>query len=508
MITLTIHQKDQTIRAEAAPGELVIDILQREEIPVRTPCGGRGTCGKCRITMTQRNNLTGQMETVSHRACLTQVMEDADVWVPDYSSGYASHHSLSDVHKTGRIYRAAVDIGTTTLAVQVIDPEGVVVHSVTELSDQEIMGADVISRIQAAGEGKRELLTNAVRSQISRMFNGYELQEVVISGNTTMLHLFLGVDPSSLGTYPYTPVFTELKTVTGEEVGLDADTVYILPTVSAFIGADVVCDVLAQDLDKESGIMLIDLGTNGEIVLSLNGRIYAASTAAGPCLEGAEIECGMAGVKGAISHVRLAPQAVGYLRPFVSDSPLQMKIIDADTPEGICGSGLIDVMALLLETGLIDSNGRFVETMPDGPAKRIWPLLRTEDGQKRFYLSDDVYFSEKDIHKFQLAKAAIRSGIDAVLAYAGISIADVDEVLLAGGLGYFLRTEAAIRCGLIPSKPSEALEAVGNTSLEGSLKCMEEEYRLSAQRIARSIEVIDLAQDEGFSKRFIDYLSL
>ena len=214
MITLTIHQKDQVTKVQAAEGELMLDILQREQIAVRTPCGGRGTCRKCRITMTQTNAGTGQMETVQHRACTTQVTEDCDVWVPDYSSGYESHTVLEET-RSEEGYEAAVDIGTTTVAVQVIDSDGVVALSTTRLNAQEICGADVISRIQACSQGKLELQTRLIREEIRDMLSGYRLKQVVISGNTVMLHLFMGVDPSPIGVYPFTPVFTDLLEITG-----------------------------------------------------------------------------------------------------------------------------------------------------------------------------------------------------------------------------------------------------------------------------------------------------
>ena len=499
MITVTIHQKDQISKVQAAQGELMLDILQREQIPVRTPCGGRGTCRKCRITMTQTNQVTGQMETVQHRACTTQVMEDCDVWVPDYSSGYEFRYEETAKSAKEEVYQAAVDLGTTTIAVQVIDQEGIVALSGTKLNEQEICGADVISRIKASGEGKRELLTELVRKEVAGMLKDYHCEKVAVCGNTTMLHLFLGVDPSPIGVYPFTPVFTETKVVSGSEVGLDADTVIVLPSASGYIGADTVCGVLAQDLSKESGTLLIDLGTNGEMVLSFRGQMFAASTAAGPCLEGAEIECGMGGTPGAIAHVRLAPPMTGYLRPLMDDSPFQMKIIDAEFAEGICGSGLIDIVALLLELGVMTKDGQFVKDQPPGPARTVAQRIR--DG--KLYLTDTVYLSEQDIRKFQLAKAAIRAGIETLLEAAGAKTDDVDEVLIAGGLGYFLRTESAVRDGLIPEELSEEMEAVGNAALEGALKCLDPEVLKEAEKIAKAIQVIDLSAFKGFEKRWI-----
>ncbi|MBO4888434.1 MAG: DUF4445 domain-containing protein [Firmicutes bacterium] len=499
MITVTIHQKDQISKVQAAQGELMLDILQREQIPVRTPCGGRGTCRKCRITMTQTNQVTGQMETVQHRACTTQVMEDCDVWVPDYSSGYKFRYEETARSAKEEVYQAAVDLGTTTIAVQVIDQEGIVALSGTKLNEQEICGADVISRIKASGEGKRELLTDLVRKEVAGMLKDYHCEKVAVCGNTTMLHLFLGVDPSPIGVYPFTPVFTETKVVAGSEVGLDADTVIVLPSASGYIGADTVCGALAQDLSKESGTLLIDLGTNGEMVLSFRGQMFAASTAAGPCLEGAEIECGMGGTPGAIAHVRLAPPMTGYLRPLMDDSPFQMKIIDAELAEGICGSGLIDIVALLLELGVMTKDGQFVKDQPPGPARTVAQRIR--DG--KLYLTDSVYLSEQDIRKFQLAKAAIRAGIETLLEAAGAKTDDVDEVLIAGGLGYFLRTESAVRAGLIPEEISEEMEAVGNAALEGALKCLDPEVLKEAEKIAKAIQVIDLSAFKGFEKRWI-----
>ena len=357
----------------------------------------------------------------------------------------------------------------------------------------------MISRIKASGEGKRQQLTDLIREEIAGMLKGYHCELITICGNTTMLHLLMGVDPSPIGVYPFTPVFTDMKEVTGSELGLDAETVIILPSASGYIGADIVCGTLAQDLDKESGTLLLDLGTNGEMVLSYRGALYAASTAAGPCLEGAEIECGMGGTPGAIAHVRLAPPVTGYLRPLMDDSPFQMKIIDAEIAEGICGSGLIDVVALLLELGVMTKDGQFVKEQPPGPARTVASRIR--DG--KLYLTDTVYISEQDIRKFQLAKAAIRAGIETLLEAAGAGPEDVDEVLIAGGLGYFLRTESAVKAGLIPEDLSEEMEAVGNAALEGAVKCLDPGERQEACRIARGVQVIDLSAFKGFEKRWI-----
>ena len=183
----------------------------------------------------------------------------------------------------------------------------------------------------------------------------------------------------------------------------------------------------------------------------------------------------------------------------MDDSPFQMKIIDAEFAEGICGSGLIDIVAVLLELGVMTKDGQFVLEQPPGPARTVAQRIRNG----KLYLTDTVYLSEQDIRKFQLAKAAIRAGIETLLEAAGARAEDVDEVLIAGGLGYFLRTESAVRAGLIPENLSEEMEAVGNAALEGALKCLDPEVLKEAERIAKAIQVIDLSAFKGFEKRWI-----
>ena len=349
MSTLTIHWGETLLTVPAEPGQNLLEVLAKNEIPVYAPCKGNGACKKCRVTWK-----TGE-GTAQVLACETRLEGDGEVWVPRVTGGglteYAPNRWEAGLSGTG----AAVDIGTTTVAVALIALDtGKTLASRAILNPQQVCGADVISRIAACGEGKLELQTRLIRKAVAGLLEELcraqgvtGLQAATVCGNTTMLHLFCGVDPTPIGTAPFTLVFTEMKTYAGAELGLPAERVYVLPSASGYIGSDIVCGIVSQGLDKGEPALLADLGTNGELALFTGERLICASTAAGPALEGANIECGTGGVPGAICGVAW------------EHGQLKLRTIGDLPPTGICGSGLVDLIALLLKREVIDESGSF-----------------------------------------------------------------------------------------------------------------------------------------------------
>jgi uncharacterized 2Fe-2S/4Fe-4S cluster protein (DUF4445 family) len=302
-----------------------------------------------------------------------------------------------------------------------------------------------------------------------------------------MLHLFCGVDPTPIGTAPYTPVFTDMRTCPGDRIGIPAKEVTVLPSVSGYIGADTVCGILSLE-DRKAGVSLLaDLGTNGEMALLLGDRTVCAATAAGPALEGANIECGMGGVAGAVSSVSL------------QDGVLITETVENAPPAGLCGSGLVDLIARLLECGVLDESGCFDDECGH-------PLTRClRDG--RFYLTDTVYLSQKDVRQFQLAKAAIAAGILTLCESEGVDPAAIETLYIAGGLGFYLREDSALRTGLIPRKFAGRICAVGNTGLAGAAACLAGDARRRAESIAGAVQICELNGSAAFAERFVDEMS-
>ncbi|MDR1308592.1 MAG: ASKHA domain-containing protein [Deltaproteobacteria bacterium] len=392
---------------------------------------------------------------------------------------------------------AALDLGTTGLSVAVLDLAGrEIVAMGTALNPQTAIGADVISRITSAAQsaedlrvlqdlvldGLRDLLVSAVGQPTARTISG-----AVISGNTTMLHLLAGVNPKSLAQAPYRPIFTGALDVSwlAPRLGLAGHAmVTTTPSISAFVGGDITSGMLAIKLAERPGTrMFIDIGTNGEIVLSRGGRLVATSCAAGPALEGMNIACGTRAVTGAVDGFRLGP---GLAPAFTT--------IGQAPAIGLCGSGLIDVCAELVKAGLISRTGK----MAQGPGSP--PELR--DG--RYHLTDSVFLGQKDIRQVQLAKGAIAAAMRMLLERLGLSMADLDEVIVAGSFGFHLRDESLSDIGLIPGGYRGPVTFVGNSSLAGAARLLlDRTAREEIGRLSGQVEVIELAFDPRFQETFL-----
>lgn len=380
-----------------------------------------------------------------------------------------------------------IDLGTTTIALVLMDKKsGLLRQSHVFPNPQRSFGTDVISRIQASCEGKGKMLKNeiclALSDEAARLCqkNGQTKEEIrccLIGGNTTMIHLLMGYDCSPLAASPFIP-----KAKCPDRFSHGQTTIRILPWLSAFIGGDIMAGILACGLaDKDGPSLLVDLGTNGEMVLAHRKKLYAAATAAGPALEGGSLSCGCAAVEGAVSSVRLQRgRAV-------------VKTIGNKIPIGLCGSGALTLCAELLRHNLIDNEGILSDSFPENG------ILLGRD-----ITGSSLYFTADDLRRLQLAVASIGAGIDTLCFEAGIHPASLEQMYLGGGFGFFLPIEDVIRLRMIPSLPPERIRLMGNTCLQGL-------WQFAANPANNpefpACSVIDLASHPFYKKRFLSHMT-
>ncbi len=415
------------------------------------------------------------------------------------------------------IYGVALDIGTTTLAAYLLHlPTGTKVASYSALNPQTIYGADVVSRINYTIEKKEGLaeMRQRVLEGINKLldevcsFSGVckeKIYQATVVGNTCMTHFFLGVDGRNLAFSPYVPAFSRTVQLRASEAGLDIcpdARVYILPNIAGFVGADTVGIILATGLYKKKGFYLaLDVGTNGEIALGSREGITVCSTAAGPAFEGAHIQFGMHATSGAINRV------------YIEDD-VRIGTIDGGAPRGICGSGLLDAVAEMLKAGLIDSSGRMLS--PE-EAEGFSPALRERlliyEGDRCFVLSRaeenalgrDIFISQRDVRELQLAKGAMRAGIEILLKEMGIEARQLEGVFLAGAFGNYIRRESALTVGLLPPLPLDKIFMVGNAAGRGAMMALALPSALRrAEEIARNCHYIELTASPEFTNYFMD----
>jgi uncharacterized 2Fe-2S/4Fe-4S cluster protein (DUF4445 family) len=380
---------------------------------------------------------------------------------------------------------AALDIGTTTVSASLIDLDTLEpIASYSALNDQRILGADVITRIQAARNGRTGELFRLINRQTERILGLFiekyhidRIETLIVSGNTTMLHLFANTDPSSMGEVPFTPVFLEKKVCVGNELGLSVEKIVPLPSISAYVGGDIVSGLACLDiLGEEKPAILIDIGTNGEIALLNRGELLCCSTAAGPAFEGAEISCGMGSVRGAIDKVEMTKAGLAFTT--IGGAPAR----------GICGSGLIDAVAIMLDQGVIEEGGAFAD-----------------DKLKSFAITETVSISNRDIRQVQLAKSAIMSGIQLLCRNAGLGLKEIEKVYIAGGLGFFINKRNAVKIGLLPAEFLEKISICGNSSLKGAAQCLGDPAFLGkCGAVIEKSRLLELASDPQFMDVFTE----
>ena len=399
----------------------------------------------------------------------------------------------------------AVDIGTTKIAVYLVDMEsGKTLASKGLMNPQISYGEDVVSRIYAASRSAEDaeklqtLLVEALNDTIASLCAeaGVESRSVVdavIVGNTAIHHLFLKLPVSQLGLAPYVPALRSAIDVKARDLGLETAGgayVHLLPNIAGYVGADHVAMILGTRLAESSGVTLaIDIGTNTEICLNNRGEMASVSCASGPAFEGAHIKHGMRAAPGAIEHVR------------ISGDQLTIQTIGGEAPAGICGSGLLDVAAQMRLNDVMDSTGKILPH----PRVRI-----REDGMKEFVLAErpgkeDITISQKDIRELQLAKAAIRLGIRALVEEMGITETEIDEVIIAGAFGTFIDVESAITIGMLPPLPRERFRQVGNAAGTGArLALVSMTERRKAAAMVSRVRYVELATIREFNYKFAE----
>ena len=590
--------------AHVLAGSIVLEAAARAGIIIETPCGGRGTCGKCRVvvrdgcseaTETERRMLTpDELAKGMRLACQTKVLRDTTVTVPEASRFYeqrilasgvgeashvrpavtkravevtpptledqradadrvldamgdGQHHldlgaarQLAEAMRADggrltavlhgdeiiafepgdtaeRCFGVAFDVGTTTVVGSLMDLRtGHEVAVASRTNPQVAFGDDVVARITHAseGDGLVELQTeivecvNDILGELSERTGvpAEAIYEMTFAGNTTMHHLLLGLDPTHVAQLPFPAVLRQAAAADTSDLGIaihPRGRLYAMPNIAGFVGGDTVGVILATRLlERDKVALAVDIGTNGEMVLGSRERLVSCSTAAGPAFEGARIRFGMRAAEGAIEQVR-----------FRDD--VEISVIGNVPARGLCGSALIDSVADLLRAGILDPTGRLKDPdeLPDGLPEAIARRVVKDEGGVAFILAHDeatsiegpVLLTNRDIREVQLAKGAIRAGIELLKRQLGIDDDGIEAVLLAGGFGNFIRRRNAVRIGLLPPVEHERIHFVGNAAIVGAkmvLACTD--YRRQAEHISRHTDYIELGSMPDFQMQFAE----
>lgn len=521
--TIRIHPHDRKIEAKA--GRSVMEALVDKSIFLRSDCGGKGSCGKCTINIIEPNG-----EERPTTSCNCKISEDLTINIP--SSSLLSSHVISKAPVTfpdsynktrskGTIpprYGIATDLGTTTIAMYLCDmAQGKVISSVAVKNPQALYGDDVMSRIGAINQEKdnlaylQKLVVNAMEWGINELIGAQkgitiEISKIVTVGNPAMIHILAGVDPKSIGVSPYQPAFTKAKTLKSSDLGFSFETipVQILPQVSGFIGGDILSAGLAVDFDQQpEGTLLIDLGTNGELLLKGKDSFFATSCATGPAFEGASLSCGTQAIPGAVNKVSIFDQKE-YPECTIINPKKSKKI----KPFGVCGTGVISAVAEFCRKRIIGPNGAFTSDAS------ILPLQKDENGKSHYLLAPkevtadncSVHISQKDIRSVQLGKSALVTGIEFLLKEAGYEKAE--KILIAGAFGTHIEKEDMLTLGMIPDIAPERVEIVGNSAGAGAIMVLcDESYLQKGIDISEQITTIDLATNIKFQELFVKRLS-
>ena len=475
------------------------------------PCAGKKTCRKCRVKITSgfenitppcadelkylsdediKNNIRlACMCEVSGDVCVEQLENNMQV----QTAGLKSRDmSLSANYRSDGEYGLAVDIGTTTVAVYLysLDSGDLIAYAGTE-NPQRIHGADVISRINYTIEtpsglaNLQKLILDCISGLADKLcvennISRDKISSLVFAGNTVMQCLAAGIDAKSIAFAPFTPpdLFDyEIPAINLISGFADNASIYFTPAFAGYVGGDISAGIIAADIDLSDKLRLfLDVGTNGEMGLGNRESLIFCATAAGPAFEGAHIECGVPGIPGAVNKIELADNKIIY------------DTIGGVEPAGICGSGIIDACAAMLDMGVLDETG----------------YMEVEDDDN-FIICENIYISQKDIREIQLAKSAISAGIATLLHYSGKTLDDIDEVILAGGFGAHIDKKSACRIGLIPAELESKIITAGNAAGMGaSAVLLNEQARTRIKNLSRISSYIELSGDEYFMDEYIE----
>ena len=469
-------------------------------VGMEKPCGGHGRCGKCKViargdiselTENEKNHLTpDEIENGVRLACITYVLGACEVYTLEQSEKTqivtGGARVITDISPAFSNYGVAIDIGTTTLAARLYDVQGRLLSEAARLNPQIEWGADVISRIEASLAGKTKELAISIRRSLDEIISELAtiakidsklIDAVTITGNTVMLYLLTeeSVEPLSHAPFEAKRLFGEIISASDigfERVAPDVE-VYIPRCISAFVGADTTCAIISTNLcDGNKVAMLADIGTNGEMAIWSGDKLSVCSTAAGPAFEGVGISMGMRGAVGAIDKVSL------------ENGELCAHVIGNTDAKGICGSGLIDAVACMLDTEDIDETG-FLE-------------------DDEITILDPVTLTQNDIRMVQLAKSAICAGMLTLLDTRDLSVSNVEDIYIAGGFGNYLNIMNAEKIGLLPPDVHTKVEVVGNAALDGaSILLLNSATRSVANGMSDRAETLNLSSNKIFSDHYI-----
>lgn len=499
MFELIIHSGSKQWRVPAECGQSIGELLQQNIPAFALPCAGNHTCGKCRV------NIEGSISPISESeklllseqeiaegmrlACACTVTGNASVTLQEHrSSKIIAWYQTPEYQHTESGYGFAVDIGTTTVAVQLIDRvSGTVLAERLAENTQRGYGADVISRIEACKTTGLNILSDRIADQIDEMAHEClietgitQIEESVITGNTTMLHLYEGLDPSSLAVVPF--AVQSYFGCQSRRTLADAP-VYLPRCIGAYVGADIICAILSADLMHNGTQLLADIGTNGEMALVHDGKLLCCSTAAGPAFEGAGLSSGMPAAAGAIHAVQLE-----------KDASISYETIQDIPAVGICGSGILDALAVMLEAGVMDDSG-YLE-------------LEDEDTEDWIIGDSGISITQKDIRQIQLAKSAICGGVLTLLEKEGISVDEVSRFVIAGGFGNTMNHASAAKIGLFPAGLQDRTAFIGNAALGGAVMLLtNRSLRTQTEQLAQTAEELSLSTCSEFMDYYIDCMA-
>ena len=561
-IAITVEAKETNV-VFGEMGKSILEILQKNGVAIPAPCGGKGICGKCKVWVIE-GQIPPSKEDIKffskeevkegcrlacyaypQVSCAIRIKdyqrEEFDVLtvtnMPDHSGkvkslnvkvaenldGEGSNLKAEESKKLEEEkYGIAVDIGTTTIAMQLVKLKNGEVKGVyTDTNSGRSYGADVISRIEASNKGQGDLLRKLLLEDLHKGIcyllraekEGEEkikIERMHIAANSTLVHLLMGYSCETLGISPFTPVNIDTIEITfqelfsGEEsfnkIGKLSDRkglgkgklrekedfpIKIFPGISTFVGGDMVAGLYGLNFEERDGVsMLVDLGTNGEVAIGNKDRIMAASTAAGPAFEGVNITCGVGSIPGGIYKVTLK-----------EGQPI-IETIGDKPPIGICGTGVIDVVYELMNHEFMDETGLLEEDL----FEEGFYLAKTSNGE-------EIIFTQKDVREIQLAKSAIRAGLETLISHYGVTYDDVENIYIAGGFGYKLDIEKAIGIGLLPKEAQSKIKAVGNSALHGvKLSLCDPQGKERIERIVEKGKEIDFGSDKTFNQLYMEYM--
>ncbi len=547
------------LRIDAREGETLRDLLLRRGIYVESPCNGNGTCGSCGVWIKEHelvpytpneNVLDSDLEKGYRLSCQVIPEEDLTINLPmnflrDAKRFRESQTILEgEIAPVSRLVSAvkvlddqdypemlydnfpepqvlkvwedeyepkglSIDLGTTTIVATLVSLEsGVVLSTASKLNPQISFGHDIMTRIQhgSTQEGLQEL-ARAVRKGINELVyevcvdsdsKRKEILDVVLGGNTTMLQIMAEIDPAPLGQIPFTVDIKSGISYPVQQFGIKVNPdarVYVPPVMHAFIGSDITAGLLIHSdfFDDTKSVLFVDVGTNGEIALNYLGRRLACSAAAGPAFEGMGLSCGMRASFGAVESVKSNAESITFST--VADSE----------PRGICGSGIVDLTAALLRLQVIDPTGRFCSLPCNSLPESVGSRLKEVDGQTVFAIGPQVSFSQRDVRQIQLAKGAIRAAIDVLMDEAGCTVDELDNIVIAGGFGFYLNPENLETIGIIPRGTKDKVEFAGNACRSGCVWMLTDiSYRRFLEINLQDIEHISIAQSPKFMELYAE----